>query len=491
VCRDPRRRAAIDGRCDPAVVSATHIPTDLLGAAGLSRADADAWAASVPPREGSFDAQAGATSEFLVRGQALRERLRASPSVSQAERAGAAAIADVCNDARERFLREHAAELYERLTAARTQSVRLDQLVSEAARRVPGLTPSPAELDAERARALRDKQGVELAQGLLISSVLAVPRAGRHLVDAMLRPTPEALDRLAEFRATGVAELGPVRVTRRGRAGVLELSNPRHLNAEDGVTLGPTEVAVDLILLDPAIDVGVIRGAVVDQTRYAGQRVFGSGINLTLLYQGQIDFLFYLIRDLGYVNKLYRGISESEPDPGGLAPDATGMERTTEKLWIAVVEKFAIGGACQLLHVMDHVIAGRGSRLYLPARKEGIIPGASNLRLPRSVGDRAARQAILSGREWTAGEPDAALLCDEVVAPDEIDAALQARIEALTSSGLVNAAANRRVMRIGQEPVDLFREYMAAYAREQAYCHLSPALVRNLEEHWNAHRRTV
>ena len=102
---------------------------------------------------------------------------------------------------------------------------------------------------------------------------------------------------------------------------------------------------------------------------------------------------------------------------------------------------------------MDHVIAARGARLYLPARREGIIPGASNLRLPRFVGDRAARQAILSGREWTAGDADAALLCDEVVAPEEMDAALAARIEALTSSGLINAAANRRALRVGQEPL--------------------------------------
>ena len=34
----------------------------------------------------------------------------------------------------------------------------------------------------------------------------------------------------------------------------------------------------------------------------------------------------------------------------------------------------------------------------------------------------------------------------------------------------------------------MFRRYMATYAREQAVCHLSPALVRNLEEHWNAAR---
>src|SRR5205085_6295168 len=102
-----------------------------------------------------------------------------------------------------------------------------------------------------------------------------------------------------------------------------------------------------------------------------------------------------------------------------------------EKLWIAAVERFAIGGACQLLHVIDHVIATRGSRMYLPARKEGIIPGASNLRLPRFVGDRAARQAILSGREWRAGEPDAALLCDEVTEPEDMDRAPAARIAAL------------------------------------------------------------
>jgi (3,5-dihydroxyphenyl)acetyl-CoA 1,2-dioxygenase len=55
----------------------------------------------------------------------------------------------------------------------------------------------------------------------------------------------------------------------------------------------------------------------------------------------------------------------------------------------------------------------------------------------------------------------------------------------------VNAAANRRALRVGQEPLDLFREYMATYARERAYCHLSPALVRNLELHWNASARRV
>ena len=365
-------------------------------------------------------------------------------------------------------------QLYDELTDGCTKPVRLEELVYEAAERVPGLVPTRAEMEPERARKLADKEGLELAQGLLIAEFLANPRTGHHLVESMLRPTQMALDHLDELRSTGTVDLGHARVTRHGRAGVLELCNPRHLNAEDGNTLAETETAVDLVLLDPEIEVGVFRGGVVDHPRYAGERIFGAGINLTLLYQGRIDYLFYVVRDMGYVNKIFRGVIGSR-----------------EKLWIAAVERYAIGGACQLLHVMDHVIAVRGSRLYLPARKEGIIPGASNLRLPRFVGDRAARQAILSGREWTAGDPDADLICDEIVETGEIDAALESRIEALTSSGLVNAAANRAAMRVGEEPLDLFREYMATYAREQAYCQLSPALVHNLEEHWNADRRRV
>ncbi len=455
------------------------VPAEVLEHAGLPAGEFGDWATSAPGPDSSFEAAAETVSAFLARGQGLIQRLPGPARRTAGEREACAAIAGMMDDARESFLRSHAAGLYNAVTGRCTRSLRLEVLIREVAARVPGLVPTSAQMDAERARALPDKEGIELAHGLLVGYVLAEPRAGRHLIDAMLRPTPEALERLGELRARGAVDLGPVRVTRRGRAGILELSNPRHLNAEDDVTLGPTECGVDLILLDPDIEIGVMRGGVVEHARYPGARVFGSGLNLTRLYHGRIDFLFYLLRDLGYVHKIYRGLTLAAPDD------------PIEKLWVAAVERLAVGGACQLLHVVDHVIAMRGSRLFLPARKEGIIPGASNLRLPRFVGDRAARQAILSGREWTAGEPDAALLCDEVVEPAEMDGAIEARIEALTDSGLVNATANRRTLRAGQEPLDVFREYMAIFSVEQARCHLSPALVRNLEVHWNARGRSL
>ena len=466
-------------------------PADMLTRAGLPAAEVAAWSAAAPRPggRGGFPAAAGNLSRFLSHGLALRLRLPARGHGTAAEQAARDSIGTVLYEAREMFLRAYTADLYDLLTSGYTHPLRAAGLLAEAAARIPGLVPSAPELAAERDRALPGKDGIELAQGLLVAHVLALPGPGRHLIGAMLRPLPEAIDRLPGFRATGSADLGPVKLTRQGRAGLLELRNPRYLNAEDDLTLGPTECAVDLILLDPAIEVGVIRGGVVDHPRYPGVRVFGSGLNLTRLYQGRLGYLFYLDRDLGYVHKIFRGLSQQPPgaadDPGPAHP----LAPVTEKLWIAAVERFAVGGACQLLHVVDHVIATRGSRLFLPARQEGIIPGASNLRLPRFVGDRAARQAILSGREWTAGEPDAAMLCDEVVPADAMDQALAARIEALTSSGLVNAAANRRALRAGQEPLDVFREYMATFALEQARCHLSPALVANLEVNWQAASR--
>jgi len=174
-----------------------------------------------------------------------------------------ATLAD--DETRERYMREHAQALYWEL--ADGGPLRVEALLERAAERVPGLVPTTAQLAAERERVQGDKDGLEIAHGLLLSHVLASPVAGAHLVWSMLRPTPEALERLDGFRTSGEADLGGAHVRREGRAGILELRNPRHLNAEDETTLGATEVALDLILLDHEIEVGVFRGGLLDHPR--------------------------------------------------------------------------------------------------------------------------------------------------------------------------------------------------------------------------------
>ncbi|HSR25265.1 MAG TPA: enoyl-CoA hydratase/isomerase family protein [Candidatus Eisenbacteria bacterium] len=381
------------------------------------------------------------------------------------------------------FLRGHADDVYAELTDGLREAVRVEELVFRAADRFPGLVPGRDEIAAERELPQSRKRGAEVDQGVFLSQVLARPRTGRHLVHAMLRPRRESLDLLDEFRSRGRADLGVVLVERRGAVGHVELRNLRFLNAEDGPATAALEIAVDLVLLDPACEVGVLRGGVVDHPRHAGRRVFNSGLNLTHLYHGQISFVdFMMARELGLVSKLYRG--------HWLDGDfESGLEDTVEKPWVAAVEAWAIGGGCQILLVVDRVLAERGCYFNLPARKEGIVPGLSPRRLTRFVGDRLARQAIMFERAFDPDSPEGRLLCDEVVEPGAMDEAVERDARQLVSSGAVSAAANRKAIRLGEETVDDFRRYLAVYAREQARCMYSPALIRNLEQNWRAHQR--
>jgi thioesterase DpgC len=374
-----------------------------------------------------------------------------------------------------------AAAVYEELTDGLTRPLRLAEMAYGAAERHPGLVPARAQIDAERTRHQSDKDGLEIAQGDFIARVLADPRCGAHLIAAMSEPLPAALAALEAFKRDGSIDLGPMRVDRDGPMGVVTNQNHGCLNAEDDASTRAMEIAVDLVLLDDAIEVGVLRGGPATHPKHAGRRIFGAGINLTHLYTGQISLIeFMLDRELGAITKMFRGHGVTSDLPV-LMGDAA-----REKPWVAVVESFAIGGACQWLLVMDRVVAQRGSYFNLPARKEGIIPGAANLRLPRLVGERAARQAIMFERAFDADTPEGRLIADEVVDDGEIDAALERSVEQLLSAGTTALMANRRALRAAQEPLDQFRRYMSVYASEQARCLYSPALIENLERNWRA-----
>jgi len=432
-----------------------------------------------PTVTGDFAADAAAHRAHWAALDAMETRLDGSDgeAVDALHRHG--------DDSREDFLDRHAATLYDTLTDGRGRFVRAEQLVTDAARAVPGLVPGTAALAEDAGRKLADKRGVERHQGRLFAKILALPEAGAHLCHAMLLPRAESAEALARFRRDGRLDLGRARLERKGAAAHVIMSHPDNLNAEDDTTIPPLETAVDVVLMDPDVAIGVLRGDRVNHPKHAGRHLFSSGINLTGLYWGNVSYMFYLVRDLGLVNKMFRGIARPDRDPSEVGGGST------EKLWVAGVEGFAIGGGCQLLLVMDYVIAEQGAYLTLPARKEGIIPGMANLRLPRLVGDKVARQAILNDRRIECDSPEGRMVCDEIVPAGDVGAALDRVVDGLATSGVVSAAGNRRALRMSAEPIDLFRQYAAVYAREQAYCHLSPALVSNLERFWQANRRAV
>jgi thioesterase DpgC len=460
-------------------------PRAILEHAGLPHRGVVMWLNARPQFHDKFKRDAAVGTSFWRSGTNLLAKLPKKSLRSPEQQLAANIILADCRDTRERFLAVHAGSVYRKLTNKLEKFIRVDELVYDAARLVPGLTPTQRQVDAESKLMQSEKDGAEVDQGIFLAQVLALPESGMHLCHAMLRPKPEAVERVAEFMKNGVVDFGPARVERRGKAAVVTVNNPRYLNAEDEHTIYDTETAADIAILDPLSDICVLRGDVVEHPKYAGRKIFSAGINLTHLYRGKIPYLWYIRRDMGVVNKMLRGVAT-----GAASPDEV-YGGTREKPWVAGLDVFAIGGGCQYLLVMDYVVAGSDAYMTLPARKEGIIPGAANLRMTRFVGARIARQAVLMGRRLDCDTPEGRLICDKVVPPGEMEQALDDVIEDFTGSGVVSAAGNRRAFRVGEEPLDTFRRYMAVYCREQAYCHFSPALIANLEKHWNAAQRKI
>jgi thioesterase DpgC len=459
--------------------------SDILRRGGLPVKPSGAWAKVSPRLTGSLKRDAGVATKFWRTGDGLLAKLPKKPLRTPEQQSAADLVHSRCRRLREDFLKKHADRIYRRLTRNLSDFRRVDELAYDAAKLIPGLTPTKKQVDADSALMQSEKDGVEIDQGIFLAHALALPDAGMHLCEAMLRPKQESIARVDEFVRNGVIDFGPARVERQGKAAVVTIKNPRFLNAEDDDTLGDTETATDIAILDPLSEICVLRGGVVDHPKYNGRKIFSSGINLTHIYRGKIPYLWYIRRDMGVVNKMFRGVATGAANPEEI------YGGTREKPWIATVDGWAIGGGCQYLLAMDYVIAGRDAYMTLPARKEGIIPGAANLRMPRFAGDRITRQAILMGRRLDCDTPEGRTICDLIVPPDEMEEALVQVVNDFTGSGVVSAAGNRRAIRVGEEPLDLFRRYMAVYCREQAYCHFSPALIANLEKHWNAAQRKI
>jgi (3,5-dihydroxyphenyl)acetyl-CoA 1,2-dioxygenase len=413
---------------------------------------------SAPVLGGGFTADRKIAGDFYAE---IDQRLAGLPT--RAQRDGdaeevARTLHEQARRVRTRFLRLHAEPVYDELADGRGAELPpgLAELAWRASEAFPGLAPSRAQMADEARYGQRDREGREIDQGILFGGLLAAPRPGRDLMRSMLRPTPRGLELLEVFQRTGEVVLTAARLDRRDRAGHVTITNTHCLNAEDNQHVADLEALVDVVLLDPGIRVGVLRGGVMTHPRYAGRRVFSAGINLKELQAGRISFVDFLLRrELGYLSKMMRG----------MLTETTWSSPFTQKPWLAAVDTFAIGGGAQILLACDRVIAAGDAYFSLPAAREGIVPGVSNLRLTRFVGARPARQIILGGRKVWAKESAAQLVFDEVVEPAAMDAAVDAAAAELDNPAVV---ANRRMLNLAEEPQDALRGYLAEFAVQQA-----------------------
>jgi enoyl-CoA hydratase len=106
---------------------------------------------------------------------------------------------------------------------------------------------------------------------------------------------------------------------------------------------------------------------------------------------------------------------------------------------IAAVNGAAYGGGCELALACDFIYAADHARFALTEVTLGIMPGAGGTQtLPRAVGERRAKEIILTGKPFTAAEALAWGMVGKVVPAGELIAAALATAETIARNAPIS-----------------------------------------------------
>ncbi len=102
----------------------------------------------------------------------------------------------------------------------------------------------------------------------------------------------------------------------------------------------------------------------------------------------------------------------------------------SEKITIALLDGLSLGGGSELALACQAVIATPAGSLGFPETGIGIIPGLGGmLRMTRIAGPELAKYYIFTGKPISAEDAKALGIITRLVAPSEVDAAINAQIE--------------------------------------------------------------
>ncbi len=88
---------------------------------------------------------------------------------------------------------------------------------------------------------------------------------------------------------------------------------------------------------------------------------------------------------------------------------------------VGAVNGAAFGGGCEIACLLDFLYAAETARFALPETGLGIIPGAGGTQtLPRAIGERRAKEAVLTGHPFSATDALAWGLVNAVVPSDQL-----------------------------------------------------------------------
>ena len=121
---------------------------------------------------------------------------------------------------------------------------------------------------------------------------------------------------------------------------------------------------------------------------------------------------------------------------------------------IAVVHGLAIGGGCELAAACDVRIASTDARLGIPIGRLGVTLGYVESRvLVRLIGPARLKDLLFSGRLVEASEAMAIGLVDRVVAPAELEQAVDAMVQSIISAAPITMRAAKLVTDMCDRPL--------------------------------------
>jgi len=117
---------------------------------------------------------------------------------------------------------------------------------------------------------------------------------------------------------------------------------------------------------------------------------------------------------------------------------------------IAVVDGAALGGGCELVAGCDIVIASDRARFGQPELKLGVFPPVACLLLPLIIGDKRARELILTGELISASQAARLGLVNHVVPPEQLQQKADEVLSKLRELSGSSLAATRRAIDLGR-----------------------------------------
>jgi methylglutaconyl-CoA hydratase len=203
----------------------------------------------------------------------------------------------------------------------------------------------------------------------------------------------------------------------------LTLNRPERHNALDGTMISELRQAADLLAADGGVRVVVLTGA--------GASFCAGG-------------------DLNWMRRQMAADRDERMAQARRLAEMLGALNSLHKPLIGKAQGAAYGGGVGLLCVCDVALAADTARFGLTETKLGLIPATIGPYVVARLGEAMARRVFMSARIFDAAEAMALGIVARIVAPGELDAAVEAEVlPYLAAAPGAIGAAKALVRRLG------------------------------------------